>query len=251
MEVQESLESEVFDIVFNGDELTWKEILLNLVKREGMDPWNLDISTLSKKFLEMLNKLREMDLRISGKVVLAASLLLKMKSDRLMDEDIAAFDNLLSQESDDFEMFDILQTSINEEQTEETPKIIPKIPQPRKRKVSVQDLLKALEKALETKNRRRMNEIPEFKVQIPKKGRDISLIMDDIYKQILDIFKPGEKITFSELIPSEEKEDKVYTFTPLLHLDNARKIDMSQEEHFGEININLLDSSGWNDFKKD
>ena len=251
MEVQQNLESEVFDIVFNGDELTWKDILLDLVRREDMDPWNLDVSLISHKFLEMLNKLREMDFILSGKVVLAASLLLKMKSDRLMDEDIAAFDNLLSQEPENFEMFDMLPTNMNEEQKGETPKIIPKIPQPRKRKVSVQDLVKALEKALETKNRRRMNEIPEFKVQIPKKGRDISLVIGDIYKQIIDICKPGKLITFTELLPSEDKEDKVFTFIPLLHLDNARKINMIQEQHFGEININLLDSSGWNDFKKD
>lgn len=250
MEVQQTIESEVFDIVFNGDELTWKDILLDLVRREGMDPWNLDISLISKKFLEMLNKLREMDFRVSGKIVLAASLLLKMKSDRLMEEDIASFDNLLSQEPEDFEMFDMLQASIEDEKPE-TPRLVPKIPQPRKRKVSVHDLVKALEKALETKNRRKMNEVPEFKVQVPKKGRDISLVIGDIYKQIIDIFKPGRKITFSELLPSEDKEDKVFTFIPLLHLDTARKINMSQEEHFGEININLLDSSGWKDFKKD
>jgi segregation and condensation protein A len=251
MEVQQNLESEVFDIVFNGDDLTWKEILLDLVKREGMDPWNLDISQISQKFLEMLNKLREMDFILSGKVVLAAALLLKIKSDKLMDEDIVAFDTLLSEEPEDFEMFDMLQTNMHEEQKEETPKIVPKIPQPRKRKVSVQDLVKALEKALETKNRRKMNEIPEFKVQVPKKGRDISLIMGDIYKQIIDIIKPGKQLTFTELLPSDDKEDKVYTFIPLLHLENARKINMSQEKHFGEININLLDNSGLAEFKKD
>ena len=35
------------------------------------------------------------------------------------------------------------------------------------------------------------------------------------------------------------KEDKVFTFIPLLHLTNQRKIDLNQENHFGEIEIVL------------
>ena len=47
------------------------------------------------------------------------------------------------------------------------------------------------------------------------------------------------KLTFSQLVPSQEKEDKVFTLIPLLHLTTQRKIDLDQEEHFGEINIIL------------
>ena len=49
-----------------------------------------------------------------------------------------------------------------------------------------------------------------------------------------------KSLTFSKLIPSDSKEDKVYTFIPLLHLENQRKIDMKQFRHFGEINIEML-----------
>ena len=31
----------------------------------------------------------------------------------------------------------------------------------------------------------------------------------------------------------------MYTFIPLLHLSNENKVDLSQDEHFGEINITL------------
>jgi len=46
-------------------------------------------------------------------------------------------------------------------------------------------------------------------------------------------------VTFSELLPSDSKDDKIYTFVPLLHLTTQRKIDLHQEKHFGEIDIML------------
>ena len=46
-------------------------------------------------------------------------------------------------------------------------------------------------------------------------------------------------LTFTQLIPSDAKKDKVLTFIPLLHLTNQRKIDLIQEKHFSEIEIKL------------
>ena len=49
----------------------------------------------------------------------------------------------------------------------------------------------------------------------------------------------NKDLTFTKLIPSETKEDKVFTFIPLLHLSNRRSIDMHQNKPFGEIEIYL------------
>lgn len=40
-------------------------------------------------------------------------------------------------------------------------------------------------------------------------------------------------------MPSQKKEDKIFTFIPLLHLTNQRKVNLEQKEHFGEIEIML------------
>ena len=78
-------------------------------------------------------------------------------------------------------------------------------------------------------------------VHVPKKAKDISLVISDVYDKILHHFKKNAQteLTFTQLIPSQTKEDKVLTFIPLLHLETQRKVDMSQEEHFGEILIQL------------
>ncbi|MEK6828202.1 MAG: segregation/condensation protein A [Nanoarchaeota archaeon] len=48
-----------------------------------------------------------------------------------------------------------------------------------------------------------------------------------------------DKLTFSKLLPSESKEDKVHTFIPLLHLAQQSKIELVQDIPFGEIQILL------------
>ena len=58
-------------------------------------------------------------------------------------------------------------------------------------------------------------------------------------KKIMVIFPNDNKLTFTKLIPSNSREDKVYTFIPLLHLTNQRRIDLEQEKHFGEIEVYL------------
>ena len=90
------MEDRIFDILFKEDEVTWKTLIVELVKNEQMDPWDIDISALAQKYITMVRKLQQADLRISGKVLLAASILLRMKSDILLTDDIAAFDNMMN-----------------------------------------------------------------------------------------------------------------------------------------------------------
>jgi len=84
-----------------------------------------------------------------------------------------------------------------------------------------------------------LNSIPPMNVKIPEKKRDITEIIRDVYTRIMSFFSINKqkKLTFSQLVPSNTKEDKIYTFIPLLHLTNQRKVNLEQKEHFGEIEI--------------
>jgi segregation and condensation protein A len=246
----EGPQDRIFSILFKEDELTWKNIIYDLVRVEGMNPWDIDISEIAHKFLELLKKLREMDFRISGKVVLASALLLKLKSDRLLEDDIAAFDNLMSSVDDPGDLLDELSLDEAGPKREKilAPGLMPRTPQPRKRKVSVYDLIGALEKALEVEWRRPVYVEPKIKIRMPENFVDMGELIQDVYHKVEAYYgtnglveeeqKP-HRLTFSELIPSDSKEDKVYTFIPLLHLENQRKVDMFQDIHFGEIEIDM------------
>lgn len=231
---------QIFELLFDKDEITWQSILQESVKSEQMDPWDINISLLTKKYVETIKQLKELDFRISGKVLLAAAILLKIKSNKLVGEDIEYLDRLIA-EQDQEELLDF-EEQLEPRPKEEIPKnLIPRTPLPRKRKVSIYDLMKALERALEVKRRRVLKSIPPMNIEIPEKKRDISSIIKEIYGKIKVWFWEHRKdrLTFSKLIPSETKEDKIYTFIPLLHLTNQRKIDLFQQQHFGEIDIIL------------
>jgi len=246
----ESPQERIFSILFNEDDITWQNIIYDLVRIEGMDPWDINISEISHKFLEMLKMLREMDFRISGKVVLASAILLKLKSDKLIEDDIAAWDSLISSMDDPGELLDELGLDDSKPRREKilAPGLMPRTPQPRKRKVSVYDLIEALEKAFEVEYRRPVYVEPTVKIRLPEKLIDMGELIHDVYQKVEAYYGTNDKIgeqskvqrlTFSQLIPSDSKEDKVYTFIPLLHLENQRKVDMYQQIHFGEIEIEL------------
>jgi len=230
----------IFEMLFEKDEVTWQTLIYELVKSEQMDPWDIDITLLTKKYIDIVQKLKELNFRISGKMLLAAAVLLKIKSDRLLGKDLNDFDSLFAQPQDDMFGEDILiEPHLMTDQQKLD--LIPRVPQPRKRKVSIYDLVNALEQALEVKRRRVMDSIPDYSIEIPEKKKDVGEIIKDLYTRIKGFFivNRGKKLTFTHLIPSSSKKDIVYTFIPLLHLTNQRKIDLDQKEHFGEIEILL------------
>ena len=128
------------------------------------------------------------------------------------------------------------------QRVKDIPRLAIKTPQARKKKVTVQDLMLALQKALEVNQRKVMREVKERSItmHLPKVKIDITSLIKNVYEKILDFFKRGEEVTFTKLVPGEKKEDKVYTFIPLLHLDNQGKINLTQEKPFSEINIHKV-----------
>ena len=237
----------IFELLFDKDEISWQSIILELVRTNQMNPWDVDVSLLSQKYLDIIQTLKELDFRISGKIVLAAALLLKIKSNRLVGEDLDYLDSLFAQSEggDDLDYDADLTAQQIAEQFKLSPeemKLLPRTPAMRKRKVSIYDLIEALQKAMEVKHRRVLRDMPAQAFVAPKKKKEISMMIYEVFARIKSYFLANNntKLTFTQLIPGETKEDKVYTFIPLLHLSNARKIDINQEVPFGEIEIHLL-----------
>ena len=231
----------IFNIIFSkADEITWQGIIYELVKSDQLNPWDIDVSILTQKYIDLLRTLKEHDFRVSGKVLLAAAILLKMKSNKLVGEDLSELDRLLIGVEEEMEEIGFDESS-QITKLDDIPSLIPRTPQPRKRKVSIFDLVDALEQALEVKRRRLLNSIPPFNFEAPKKKKDITEIIREVYGNIKSFFIRALKdtLTFSRLLPSQSKEDKVHTFIPLLHLAQQNKIELIQEAPFGEIEILL------------
>ena len=234
------MQDRIFQMLMQENEITWQSIIYDLVRTEEMDPWDIDISILSSKYLEIIRNLKKMNFAISGKVILASAILLKLKSKKLIEEDLARFNEIINPSNEDINLLED-----DEEFYEENRLLlIPKTPQPRRRRISVEDLVSALERALSVNTRRSirdfMNYSPAKTVEIPKKKIDINQLIKDIYGRLVNFFSIGNKrLTFKEFVNSDRKEDIIMTFLPLLHLDNERRINLEQEKPFGEIEIHM------------
>lgn len=233
------MQDKLFNMLMQEDEITWQTIIYDLIKTGEMDPWDINITLLSQRYLETVRKLQEHNFFLSGKILLASAILLRLKTDRLLTEYIANLDNQLFPPEEEFEEFGDDKKIVFDAE----PKLTIKTPQERKKKVSVNDLINALEKAMKVNQRRilrreRQAYIPPD-LKIPEKKIDINQLIKDIYNTIINIFKKQQSLTFTQLVNSDKKEEKIRTFIPLLHLDNQEKINMEQEEAFKEINIKL------------
>src|SRR3989338_7652889 len=74
---------QVYDLIFKEDDVTWRTIIIDLAKSGKIDPWDVEISTLAQEYLKIVSKLKETNFRLSGKVISAAALLLRLKADRM------------------------------------------------------------------------------------------------------------------------------------------------------------------------
>ncbi len=235
------MQQQILDLLLKEEEVTWKTILYDLVKTEQMDPWDINVTLLTKKYIDVIKKMQEHNFRISGKILLAAAFLLKIKSAHLIDHDISNLDRLIQQTEEviDEEFLDELEERQRKEKV--TFALVPRNPQPRTRKMSIHDLVSALQQAMATKKRILAQQRP-VKFHVPEKKIDITQAIRDIFHKITYYAQKDKSTTvsFSRLLPPKaEKQEKVYTFIPLLHLENERKIETSQERPFAEIFVKV------------
>lgn len=246
----------IYNLIVERDENSWKELLFEIIKTENMNPWDIDVSLLSKKYLNAIKKMKEMDFRLSGKMILASALLLNFKAKKLFNEDIDKLDNLINLATEDDEynfegLADFFSSEDNYSSMPDNdiitiPKIQLKTPQPRMRKLTINDLVEALDDAMKVENRRKnrleMREKEKTTVQVKK--FDLKEKAISVYNTVVSLFKRKDKVFLDDLIQSPNREDIIYSFVPLLHLDFSRMINMSQKENFGAVEIEIIKKIG-------
>ncbi len=238
------MQERIFSLLVEQNEISWKSIIFDLVNSGQLDPWNVNISLLTDKYIERLRQLKEQDLKVGGKVLLAASILLRIKSTKLVGDDLEEFDRLIAGADVSQEQFyDELEQELargDELGAREDFELLPRLPQARRRKVSVYDLVKALEKALEVKQRRVLHSMPP-PMELPARKFDVTAAIGTLFQRICSLFGVRKQLKFNDLVPNGTRQDKVYTFIPLLHLSNEQKVELEQSEAFGDINIKVME----------
>ena len=234
-------QNELYNLLVSR-ELSWQQIILDLIKSEQLDPWNIDLAILTKRYLEKIQELEEANFFISSKILLAASILLRIKSEILVDKYIKSLDEILFGRPEKKEK---PQIEIN---LDDVAELFPRTPLPRPRKVTLPELMAALSSAMVTEQRRIRKEITvrhavnRLESFLPKKSINVRERIKDVYDKILTFFSKNteDHMTFSQL--AQTKEDRVPSFYSIMHLDFQKSIFLEQPKAFEEIMIYLTKS---------
>ncbi len=207
---------------------TWRDMLMDLVAEEKLDPWNIDITEVTEKYMDKIRDLQSMDLRVPANIILAAAILLRFKSDTLrLEEEF--------QEADQ-------ETYISEDHAPtEVPMLSLRTRIPPKRRVSLGELIGALSEVIEAQKKRAEKLFapkPIMSIEIPKE--DIEKRMNDLLERLGAMADAEGVLLFSDLLEKKTAQEMIFVLLPLLHLAQDRRIDIEQEKMFGEIFITIL-----------
>jgi segregation and condensation protein A len=241
------------------DDVEPVEVLVQLAEDGEIDPWDIDIVAVTDKFLERLDKAA---LRESGRALFYASVLLRMKSDALLEPD--------DPEPDEPEPWE--QMANGEALTEPDPfatlerEMDRRLERKRARGMPrtldelVRDLREAERETWWKKSREydtsgspdgydrgtqeldyrradqfRADEEPtEAEVTDRTHGEEIETIVDDVYATVREHYDQGRKeVLFREV--ESDGISRVRTYLGLLFLSHRGQIRLRQDELFGDL----------------
>lgn len=207
------------------------EILVNLARNGEINPWNIDIVEITDKFLHEVEEMEKMDLRVSGRALLYAAILLRMKSNALVEVE-GTPEEFMDDGFDNFEISDYP---------------VPALPLRRssRRPVTLDELLSELKKA-EVIEKRRLERFKNKKEERRTTIKEVLSIVheEDIESRVIKmrnllegLFKKEKTVQFSDLSVSLDRAGRVMAYLALLFLATNKEIWLEQEELFGELFI--------------
>ena len=114
----------------------------------------------------------------------------------------------------------------------------------RHKKITLQELMKALDHAINTENRRIKKEIKGRQARkhiltvLPKDNFvPLKVRIKSIFSIVKNHLNNNDHMKFHHM--AESKEEKIASFVPVLHLSNDGKIFLRQQEHFKDIHMTL------------
>lgn len=204
---------------------TWKDLLVELVEKEKLDPWNIDIVEVVDSYIAAVKELKVMDLRVPANIILAASILLRMKSSMIS----------FAPEPE------LVDGPVEGRVAPLVEELALRLRPPVKRRLTLNELIEALDEAIKitevrsAKARQAPLDVPVFVKQV-----NIEEDMENVYNHIKKHADKENMTTLSYLLDAAKIEDSLLgLFIPLLFLANKGRVTLMQEKFFQEILIKL------------
>ena len=230
------------------------EILVNMAKSGKIDPWNVDIVEVTDKYLMHLFQSKAQNLRLTGRTLLFAAILLKLKSNVLEGIDVLDFE---PQHEDEFNYDDEMPLDYEEEYIPTNNVIsIDEVLQRRtsvrlnhNRVVTLRDLIRQLEfyemldkkQSLKNAHERAKRRVQNYAKLSPD---DIINLAHDEYIEngvqrlkanLCEILNRQDRIELNEL--TLLGMDKINAYISLLFLTVESDYDLVQDEFYGDLYV--------------
>jgi len=224
------------------------DLLLHLIKESNIDIYDISIDTITKQYLDYINKMEELNINIASSYLVMAAELMELKSKYLLpseknneeledDYEENTRENLIKRliEYQKYKEISNLFKNLESNRKE----IYIKEPEPisnyiesslKESELSSLDLLEAMKKFLERKE-----EEKPLNTKITSKEYSIK----ETRNNIRNILTNKGKVDFTELFTIKTKSYIVATFLAILEMSKDNEIDIKQEKNFSNIYIEL------------
>ncbi len=212
----------------------WDDVLRELTA--DMNPWDIDLVLLLKRFRAFLLSLRAQELEIPGRMLLVGAVLLRLKAECLREEDRdghreeRGIRGMLEESGVDWDSPDVY---ISQEFR------LPLRRRPRRR-LTIKDLERALRLALaqeKRKGRRPSHRRPSLPLRI--QGEPFSKRAARLLRKLLSLVNGNRDIPFAALLERGEPGEAVARFLELLHLDKEGKVILKQRRFLDELVVEV------------
>ena len=226
------------------------DLLLHLIKKSKMEIFDVEISEITKEYLNFINEMNEMNLDIASEYLVMAAELIEIKSRKLLPNSDEDEDSENEEENPEEELKRrLMEYKKYKESTQEfrsleekrfayftkAPESLQKYSKEKLENdgsVGINDLLEAFQKLLERQ---------EYNRPVNTKIARKELSVKERIVKIRDILKEKKKIEFTSLFDDFSKPYVVVTFLSVLEMAKNKEITLKQDNNFGNIYLERVD----------
>jgi segregation and condensation protein A len=205
-----------------------------MAKRGEIDPWNIDIIDLTDRFLQKIS-----DLRVSARILLYASILLRMKAEALIAEIFKEDEK--EYEEEDYYLADLdLEIDFDEELSLDGLKLGAR--KRIRRYTTLNELIKELRRLekMEKKKRKRKSRIVKNVVKdienIPH-DEDVEEKIKAVNELLNKLFKSREELSFFSIVKGLSTTEILSYYVSILHLAYRSQLEVIQEKLYDDIKL--------------
>lgn len=221
------------------------DLLLHLIKQSNINIQDIEINTITKQYLDYINKMEELNINVAASYIVMAAELMEIKSKSLLpDEEIEELEEEVSKENLinkllDYQKYKNMVSHFKDMEVERQ-KIYIKSPE----KVSnyldskivndtdttIDDLVNAFKIFLERIDREK---------PLTTKITNQEYSIKDRKHAIKTLLKERQKVLFTDLFTENNRPFIIVTFLSVLELTKERELIIKQGENFTDIMIEM------------